>query len=29
MGNLFLRHGEVQNEADVFYANLPGFNLSS
>ena len=29
MSNLFLRHGEVQNEADVFYANLPGFNLSS
>ena len=29
MGNLFLRHGEVQNEKDVFYANLPGFYLSS
>ena len=29
MSNLFLRHGEVQNEKDVFYANLPGFYLSS
>ena len=29
MGNLFLRHGEVQNEKNVFYANLPGFYLSS
>ncbi len=29
MGNLFLRHGEVENEKDVFYANLPGFYLSS
>ena len=28
MSNLFLRHGEVQNEKDVFYANLPGFYLS-
>tara|TARA_B100000614_G_scaffold235215_1_gene231812 strand:- start:248 stop:790 length:543 start_codon:yes stop_codon:yes gene_type:complete len=29
MSNLFLRHGEVQNETNVFYANLPGFYLSS
>ena len=29
MSNLFLRHGEVQNDKDVFYANLPGFYLSS
>ena len=29
MSNLFLRHGEVQNNKDVFYANLPGFYLSS
>ncbi len=29
MSNLFLRHGEVQNEKNVFYANLPGFYLSS
>ena len=29
MSNLFLRHGEVQNEKDVFYANLPGYYLSS
>tara|TARA_B100001109_G_scaffold234393_1_gene213471 strand:- start:58 stop:600 length:543 start_codon:yes stop_codon:yes gene_type:complete len=29
MSNLFLRHGEVQNTKDVFYANLPGFYLSS
>ena len=29
MSNLFLRHGEVQNEKDVFYANLPGFYLSN
>ena len=29
MSNIFLRHGEVQNEKDVFYANLPGFYLSS
>ena len=29
MSNLFLRHGEVENEKDVFYANLPGFYLSS
>ncbi len=29
MSNLFLRHGEVQNEKDLFYANLPGFYLSS
>ena len=28
MSNLFLRHGEVQNNKDVFYANLPGFYLS-
>ena len=28
MSNLFLRHGEVQNGKDVFYANLPGFYLS-
>ena len=28
MSNLFLRHGEVQNETNVFYANLPGFYLS-
>ena len=28
MSNLFLRHGEVQNDKDVFYANLPGFYLS-
>ena len=29
MSNLFLRHGEVQNEKDVFYSNLPGFYLSN
>ena len=29
MSNLFLRHGEVQNEKDLFYANLPGFYLSN
>jgi len=29
MSNLFLRHGEVQNEKDVFYENLPGYYLSS
>ena len=29
MNNLFLRHGEVQNEKDIFYANLPGFYLST
>lgn len=29
MSNLFLRHGEVQNEKNVFYANLPGFYLSN
>ena len=29
MGNLFLRHGEVQNQKNVFYANLPGFYLSN
>ena len=29
MSNLFLRHGEVQNKKDLFYANLPGFYLSS
>ena len=28
MSNLFLRHGEVQNKKEVFYANLPGFYLS-
>jgi broad specificity phosphatase PhoE len=29
MSNLFLRHGEVQNEKDIFYSNLPGFYLSN
>ena len=29
MSNLFLRHGEVQNIKDIFYANLPGFYLSN
>ena len=29
MSNLFLRHGEVQNKKDIFYANLPGFYLST
>ena len=29
MSNLFLRHGEVQNKKDIFYANLPGFYLSN
>jgi len=29
MNNLFLRHGEVQNVKDIFYANLPGFYLST
>ena len=29
MSNLFLRHGEVHNEKDIFYSNLPGFYLSN
>ena len=28
MSNLFLRHGEVQNNKNIFYADLPGFYLS-
>ena len=29
MSKLFLRHGEVQNDKDIYYANLPGFHLSN
>ena len=28
MNNLFIRHGEVENKANIYYANLPGFYLS-
>ena len=28
MSKLFLRHGEVENNKDIFYGNLAGYRLS-
>lgn len=28
MRNIFIRHGEVKNQKDIYYANVPGYTLS-